>query len=54
MLFKKIVSVAFVVLLCGCGEKDLNKDFKPTSADTPMPSAAGSGAAAPTSAPTPP
>ena len=30
-------------LLSGCGEKDLNKDFKPVGKDAPMPSAVGAG-----------
>lgn len=38
----------------GCGEKDLNKDFKPTGADTPRPTAAGTSSGPTTTAPTPP
>ncbi len=45
-----LIAVGFSV---GCGNEDINKGFKPASADTPRPTAAGaSGPAA--SAPTPP
>ena len=38
-----LVAVGF---LAGCGGEDLNKDFKPTAKDAPMPSAMGTGAGA--------
>ncbi len=40
-----------VTLLMGCGEPDLNKDFKPVGKDAPMPSATG--ASSPNQAATP-
>lgn len=48
-----LIAVGF---LAGCGDKDLNKDFKPVTADAPMPTAMGAGAGAPgqAKAPTPP
>lgn len=33
-----LISVGF---LLGCGDKDLNKDFKPVEKDAPMPTAMG-------------
>ncbi len=35
-----LVGAAFLVV---CGEKDLNKDFKPVANDAPMPTAAAPG-----------
>jgi hypothetical protein len=36
----------------GCGEENLNKDFKPVGKDAPMPTATGAGAGAASSGPT--
>ena len=47
-----LIAVGFLV---GCGDKDLNKDFKPAGKDAPMPTSAGVNSSGKTnSAPSPP
>jgi hypothetical protein len=38
----------------GCGEENLNKDFKPVGKDAPMPTAAGANVGPTNTAPAPP
>jgi hypothetical protein len=42
-LYLVLIAVACAV---GCGEENLNKDFKPVGKDAPMPTATGAGAGA--------
>jgi hypothetical protein len=42
-LYLVLIAAACAV---GCGEENLNKDFKPVGKDAPMPTATGAGAGA--------
>lgn len=52
----KLLGLVLVVagFSIGCGEEDLNKDFKPTGAETPRPTSAGATSGPTNTAPTPP
>jgi hypothetical protein len=44
----KFLYLVLIAAACavGCGEENLNKDFKPVGKDAPMPTATGAGAGA--------